>query len=77
MYGELTDEETSAKVQQTFHSYHTNSFEILMYKKNRELDCPLLCVLPHVLLCQGQTATASTLVVAEGTTCTCGTSRGR
>ncbi|RXM35158.1 Potassium voltage-gated channel subfamily H member 1, partial [Acipenser ruthenus] len=35
MYGELTDKETSAKVRQTFENYEMNSFEILMYKKNR------------------------------------------
>ncbi|CAN9510673.1 unnamed protein product [Ophioblennius macclurei] len=35
MYGELTDKETSDKVQQTFENYEMNSFEILMYKKNR------------------------------------------
>uniref|UniRef100_H3CHK6 Potassium voltage-gated channel, subfamily H (eag-related), member 1b n=1 Tax=Tetraodon nigroviridis TaxID=99883 RepID=H3CHK6_TETNG len=35
MYGDLTDEETSSKVQQTFQSYGSGSFEILMYKKNR------------------------------------------
>uniref|UniRef100_A0A673CAV6 Potassium voltage-gated channel, subfamily H (eag-related), member 1b n=1 Tax=Sphaeramia orbicularis TaxID=375764 RepID=A0A673CAV6_9TELE len=35
MYGELTDKETSEKVRQTFESYEMNSFEILMYKKNR------------------------------------------
>uniref|UniRef100_A0A667XDA4 Potassium voltage-gated channel, subfamily H (eag-related), member 1b n=1 Tax=Myripristis murdjan TaxID=586833 RepID=A0A667XDA4_9TELE len=36
MYGELTDKETSEKVRQTFENYEMNSFEILMYKKNRE-----------------------------------------
>uniref|UniRef100_A0A665U4G8 Potassium voltage-gated channel subfamily H member 1-like n=1 Tax=Echeneis naucrates TaxID=173247 RepID=A0A665U4G8_ECHNA len=35
MYGELTDNETSEKVRQTFENYEMNSFEILMYKKNR------------------------------------------
>ncbi|XP_027025865.2 potassium voltage-gated channel subfamily H member 1b [Tachysurus fulvidraco] len=35
MYGELTDKETSEKVRQTFENYEINSFEILMYKKNR------------------------------------------
>ncbi|XP_062868976.1 potassium voltage-gated channel subfamily H member 1b [Trichomycterus rosablanca] len=35
MYGELTDKETSVKVRQTFENYEMNSFEILMYKKNR------------------------------------------
>lgn len=45
MHGELTDAETSSKVQQTFHSYHSNAFQILLYKKNSELDSPLLCVL--------------------------------
>ncbi|KAJ8002190.1 hypothetical protein DPEC_G00177250 [Dallia pectoralis] len=35
MYGELTDKETGEKVRQTFENYETNSFEILMYKKNR------------------------------------------
>ncbi|XP_060796535.1 potassium voltage-gated channel subfamily H member 1b isoform X2 [Neoarius graeffei] len=35
MYGELTDKETCEKVCQTFESYEMNSFEILMYKKNR------------------------------------------
>ncbi|XP_048843969.1 potassium voltage-gated channel subfamily H member 1-like [Brienomyrus brachyistius] len=35
MHGELTDKETCEKVQQTFENYETNSFEILMYKKNR------------------------------------------
>ena len=36
MYGELTDKEMAEKVRQTFDSYEMNSFEILMYKKNRE-----------------------------------------
>lgn len=36
MYGELTDKETTEKVRQTFENYEMNSFEILMYKKNRE-----------------------------------------
>nr|XP_056708301.1 potassium voltage-gated channel subfamily H member 1 [Euleptes europaea] len=35
MYGELTDKETVDKVRQTFENYEMNSFEILMYKKNR------------------------------------------
>ncbi|KAA0711170.1 Potassium voltage-gated channel subfamily H member 1 [Triplophysa tibetana] len=35
MYGELTDKDTSEKVQLTFENYEMNSFEILMYKKNR------------------------------------------
>ncbi|XP_071996297.1 voltage-gated delayed rectifier potassium channel KCNH1 isoform X4 [Engystomops pustulosus] len=35
MYGELTDKETIEKVRQTFENYEMNSFEILMYKKNR------------------------------------------
>ncbi|XP_035770721.1 potassium voltage-gated channel subfamily H member 1-like [Neolamprologus brichardi] len=35
MYGELTDKEMSEKVRQTFENYEMNSFEILMYKKNR------------------------------------------
>uniref|UniRef100_A0A4W5M431 Potassium voltage-gated channel, subfamily H (eag-related), member 1b n=1 Tax=Hucho hucho TaxID=62062 RepID=A0A4W5M431_9TELE len=35
MYGELTDKETGEKVQQIFENYEMNSFEILMYKKNR------------------------------------------
>ncbi|CAL8334422.1 unnamed protein product [Lota lota] len=35
MYGELTDQVTSEKVRQTFENYEINSFEILMYKKNR------------------------------------------
>lgn len=37
LYGELTDKETCEKVRQTFENYEMNSFEILMYKKNREL----------------------------------------
>ena len=36
MYGELTDRDTSEKVRQTFENYEMNSFEILMYKKNRK-----------------------------------------
>ena len=36
MYGELTDQVTTEKVRQTFENYEINSFEILMYKKNRE-----------------------------------------
>ncbi|KAK1885723.1 Potassium voltage-gated channel subfamily H member 1 [Dissostichus eleginoides] len=36
MYGELTDKDMTDKVRQTFESYEMNSFEILMYKKNRE-----------------------------------------
>lgn len=36
MYGELTDKEMSEKVRQTFENYEMNSFEILMYKKNRK-----------------------------------------
>uniref|UniRef100_A0A672RRL5 Potassium voltage-gated channel subfamily H member 1-like n=1 Tax=Sinocyclocheilus grahami TaxID=75366 RepID=A0A672RRL5_SINGR len=35
MYGDLTDKETCKKVHQTFENYEMNSFEILMYKKNR------------------------------------------
>ncbi|CAB1422505.1 unnamed protein product [Pleuronectes platessa] len=35
MYGELTDKEMSEKVRLTFENYEMNSFEILMYKKNR------------------------------------------
>ncbi|CAL8363342.1 unnamed protein product [Boreogadus saida] len=35
MYGELTDKDTSDKVRLTFENYEMNSFEILMYKKNR------------------------------------------
>ncbi|XP_053713705.1 potassium voltage-gated channel subfamily H member 1-like isoform X1 [Synchiropus splendidus] len=35
MYGELTDKEMTEKVRQTFEGYDMNSFEILMYKKNR------------------------------------------
>ncbi|XP_029608241.1 potassium voltage-gated channel subfamily H member 1 isoform X5 [Salmo trutta] len=35
MYGELTDKDTSQKVRLTFENYEMNSFEILMYKKNR------------------------------------------
>ncbi|GAA6088098.1 potassium voltage-gated channel subfamily H member 1a isoform X1 [Tachysurus ichikawai] len=35
MYGELTDRETMEKVRLTFENYDMNSFEILMYKKNR------------------------------------------
>ncbi|XP_063738915.1 potassium voltage-gated channel subfamily H member 1b isoform X2 [Eleginops maclovinus] len=35
MYGELTDKDMAEKVRQTFESYEMNSFEILMYKKNR------------------------------------------
>ncbi|NP_001038396.1 potassium voltage-gated channel subfamily H member 1a [Danio rerio] len=35
MYGELTDKDTSEKVRLTFENYEMNSFEILMYKKNR------------------------------------------
>ena len=36
MYGELTDQVTTEKVRQTFENYEINSFEVLMYKKNRE-----------------------------------------
>ncbi|KAI3362772.1 hypothetical protein L3Q82_001825 [Scortum barcoo] len=35
MYGELTDKDTTEKVRLTFENYEMNSFEILMYKKNR------------------------------------------
>ncbi|XP_035388576.1 LOW QUALITY PROTEIN: potassium voltage-gated channel subfamily H member 1a [Electrophorus electricus] len=35
MYGELTDKDTAEKVRLTFENYEMNSFEILMYKKNR------------------------------------------
>lgn len=50
MYGELTDKETSEKVRQTFENYEMNSFEILMYKKNREcFSFSQLC------RCSGQT----------------------
>ncbi|XP_035301603.1 potassium voltage-gated channel subfamily H member 1 isoform X3 [Cricetulus griseus] len=35
MYGELTDKDTIEKVRQTFENYEMNSFEILMYKRNR------------------------------------------
>lgn len=36
MCGELTDVDTCQKVRETFEEHETNSFEILMYKKNRE-----------------------------------------
>ncbi|XP_072293073.1 potassium voltage-gated channel subfamily H member 1a isoform X4 [Eucyclogobius newberryi] len=35
MYGELTDKDSTEKVRLTFENYEMNSFEILMYKKNR------------------------------------------
>ncbi|KAM3862707.1 potassium voltage-gated channel subfamily H member 1a [Diretmus argenteus] len=35
MYGELTDKDTTETVRLTFENYEMNSFEILMYKKNR------------------------------------------
>ncbi|XP_062256370.1 potassium voltage-gated channel subfamily H member 1a isoform X1 [Platichthys flesus] len=35
MFGELTDKDTTEKVRLTFENYEMNSFEILMYKKNR------------------------------------------
>ncbi|XP_055027371.2 potassium voltage-gated channel subfamily H member 1a isoform X1 [Misgurnus anguillicaudatus] len=35
MFGELTDKDTCEKVRLTFENYEMNSFEILMYKKNR------------------------------------------
>ncbi|XP_030603851.1 potassium voltage-gated channel subfamily H member 1a isoform X1 [Archocentrus centrarchus] len=35
MYGELTDKDTTEKMRLTFENYEMNSFEILMYKKNR------------------------------------------
>ncbi|XP_054460045.1 potassium voltage-gated channel subfamily H member 1b isoform X1 [Anoplopoma fimbria] len=35
MYGELTDKDMADKVRQAFENYEMNSFEILMYKKNR------------------------------------------
>ncbi|XP_030643379.1 potassium voltage-gated channel subfamily H member 1a [Chanos chanos] len=35
MYGELTDKDTIEKVRLTFENYEMNSFEILMYRKNR------------------------------------------
>ncbi|KAM8878077.1 voltage-gated delayed rectifier potassium channel KCNH1-like isoform 2-T4 [Spinachia spinachia] len=35
MYGELTDKDMAEKVRQTFENHEMNSFEILMYKKNR------------------------------------------
>ncbi|XP_076128258.1 potassium voltage-gated channel subfamily H member 5a isoform X2 [Alosa pseudoharengus] len=35
MYGELTDKKTIDKVRQAFDNYESNSFEILLYKKNR------------------------------------------
>ncbi|XP_030627486.1 potassium voltage-gated channel subfamily H member 5a [Chanos chanos] len=35
MYGELTDKKTVEKVRQTFDNYESNSFEVLLYKKNR------------------------------------------
>lgn len=36
MYGELTDKDSTEKVRLTFENYEMNSFEILMYKKNRK-----------------------------------------
>lgn len=42
MYGELTDKDTSEKVRLTFENYEMNSFEILMYKKNRKYRRRLL-----------------------------------
>uniref|UniRef100_A0A8C5D357 Potassium voltage-gated channel, subfamily H (eag-related), member 1b n=1 Tax=Gouania willdenowi TaxID=441366 RepID=A0A8C5D357_GOUWI len=38
MYGELTDKDTTENVRHTFENYEINSFEILMYKKNRKGD---------------------------------------
>ncbi|XP_018087778.1 potassium voltage-gated channel subfamily H member 5 isoform X2 [Xenopus laevis] len=35
MYGELTDKKTIEKVRQTFETYESNCFEILLYKKSR------------------------------------------
>ncbi|XP_032811814.2 voltage-gated delayed rectifier potassium channel KCNH1 isoform X2 [Petromyzon marinus] len=35
MYGDLTDKDTVEKVRQSFDNYESNSFEILLYKKNR------------------------------------------
>uniref|UniRef100_A0A3B4YWN2 Potassium voltage-gated channel, subfamily H (eag-related), member 1b n=1 Tax=Seriola lalandi dorsalis TaxID=1841481 RepID=A0A3B4YWN2_SERLL len=61
MYGELTDKEMSEKVRQTFESYEMNSFEILMYKKNRECSCHVLREV-HVLRFQS----ADAVVVVSG-----------
>ncbi|XP_038823217.1 potassium voltage-gated channel subfamily H member 5-like [Salvelinus namaycush] len=35
MYGELTDKKTTDKVKETFGSYESNCFEVLLYRKNR------------------------------------------
>ncbi|XP_061110074.1 potassium voltage-gated channel subfamily H member 5 isoform X2 [Conger conger] len=35
MYGELTDKKTIEKVRQTFDSYESTCFEVLLYRKNR------------------------------------------
>ncbi|XP_024000707.1 voltage-gated delayed rectifier potassium channel KCNH5-like, partial [Salvelinus sp. IW2-2015] len=35
MYGELTDKKTTDKVKETFASYESNCFEVLLYRKNR------------------------------------------
>lgn len=49
MYGDLTDQETSSRVQQTFQSQDSGSFEILMYKKNSESSPVVSCLLSPVL----------------------------
>lgn len=36
MYGELTDKKTIEKVRQTFDTYESNCFEVLLYRKNSE-----------------------------------------
>ena len=44
MYGELTDKETISRIEQCLENQQQDQFEILLYKKNRELPS-LLCVL--------------------------------
>lgn len=48
MYGELTDKKTTDKVKETFASYESNCFEVLLYRKNSECS-NLIVAIVYVL----------------------------
>jgi hypothetical protein len=42
MWGDLTDDETKQKVDQSFKKNHAESLEVLIYKKNSKLNIVIL-----------------------------------
>jgi potassium voltage-gated channel Eag-related subfamily H protein len=38
MFGELTDKETIARIDEILENHYQDQFEILLYKKNRKSD---------------------------------------